>query len=79
MISYVEFDDKCDAVYVYFNDSPVDHTKKLDDMRYIDYASDNTLIGIELLCVSDGVITDDLPHRAEIEQELEDRGIKVFA
>ncbi len=79
MIKHIEFDDKADVIYIHFNDCPVEYTKKLDDMRYIDYASDDTLIGVELLCVSEGVITDDLPNRAEIERALEDRGIRVFA
>jgi len=79
MILRTEFDKRADAVYVYFSDAKVARTEKLDDMRYIDYASDDSLIGVELLCVSEGVITDDLPNRAEIERALEDRGIKVFA
>ena len=75
----IEFDRKADAVYIYFSDDLVAYTKKLDDMRYIDYAPNGSLIGVELLCVSGGVITDDLPNRAEIERALGDRGIKVYA
>lgn len=75
----IEFDNKTDAIYIYFSDEAIAYTKKLDDMRYIDYASDNTLVGIELLSASNGVITDDLPHRAEIERVLYDKGIKVYA
>ena len=74
-----EVDKKADAVYVYFSDEKVAYTKKLDDMRYIDYASDDTPVGVELLSASDGVITDDLPNRAEIEQALADEGIKLYA
>jgi len=75
----IEFDKKADAVYVYFSDEPVVRTKKLDAIRYIDYAGDDSPIGVELLCVSDGVITDDLPHRTEIERFLGDKGIKIYA
>ncbi len=75
----IEFDRKDDAIYVYFNNQPVVYTKKLDDMRYIDYSEDNSPIGVELLCVSNGVNIDDLPNKAEIERALGDRGIKVFA
>ena len=74
-----EYDKRADAIYIYLNDKPVDHTEKLDDLRYIDRAHDNTPIGIELLCVSDGVITNDLPQRAEIEHLLEKHNIKLFA
>ncbi len=79
MILRTEFDRKADAVYVYFSDKPVAYTKKLDDMRYIDYASDDTLVGVELLSVSDDVIADDLPNRIEVERALGARGIKVYA
>jgi hypothetical protein len=36
-------------------------------------------VGVELLCVSHGVIIDDLPHRKEIENYLDKEGIKIFA
>jgi len=75
----LEYDKEADAIYIYFSDAPYAYGKDLDKERRIDYASDNTPIGVELLCVSEGVITDELPNRAEIERALEDRGIKVFA
>lgn len=76
---YVEYDKKADAIYIYLNDEPVDRTEKLDDLRYIDYACDDTPVGIELLCVSEGVITNDLPKRAQVESLLEKHHIKLFA
>ena len=76
---YVEYDKKADAIYIYLNDKLVDHTQKLDDLRYVDYACDDIPVGIELLCVSDGVITNDLPQRAELESLLEKYHIKIFA
>ena len=75
----MEYDRKAEAIYIYLNDEPVDHTEKLDDLRYIDYAYDDTPVGIELLCVSDGVITNDLPQRAKVEALLEKHHIKIFA
>ena len=75
----VEYDKEADAIYIYLDDRPVAHTEKLDDLRYIDYAHDNTPVGIELICVSDGVITNDLPQRATIEALLEKHHIKLFA
>jgi uncharacterized protein YuzE len=75
----IECDEKADAIYIYLDDRPVDHTEKLDDLRYIDYAQDNIPVGIELLCVSDGVITNDLPQRSKIEALLEKHHIKLFA
>ena len=75
----VRHDIEADAIYVLFNDIPYSYGKSLDDERHIDFGEDGEVRGVELLCVSDGVITDDLPNRAEIEQALEDRGIKVYA
>ncbi len=79
MIKHVEYDRKANAIYIYFSDKTVAHTEKLDDMRYIDYDSEDTVIGVELLGVSDGVIADALPHRVEIERALGNRGIKIYA
>ncbi len=74
-----EYDKRADAIYIYLSDAPYAYGKNLDHERRIDFAEDGTPIGVELLCVSTGVITDDLPNRAEIEQALEDRGIRLYA
>ncbi len=74
-----EYDKKADAVYIYLSDAPYAYGENLDHERRIDYAEDGTPIGIELLCVSEGVITDDLPNRADVERALGDKGIKVYA
>ena len=74
----MEYDKKADAIYIYLSDAPYAYGRNLDHERRIDFAEDGTPIGVELLCVSTGVITDDLPNRAEIERALGDRGIKVF-
>lgn len=79
MFPRIEHDQEVDAIYVYLNDKPYSYTKPLDNVRYIDYARDNTPIGIELLCVSDGVVVDDLPNSEEIGQMLEGKHIKVYA
>ncbi len=76
----LEYDKEADAIYIYLGDQPYKYGKDLDKERRIDYTSDGTPIGVELLCVSMGVITDDLPNRVEIERALSDRGInKVYA
>jgi uncharacterized protein YuzE len=75
----IEYDVRADAIYIYLDDRPVDHTRKLDDLRYVDYARDDTPVGIELLCVSEGVVTNDLPKRTQVESLLEKRHIKIFA
>ena len=73
-------DDKvADAIYIKLGNMPYAYGKDLDDLRRIDYDVDDNPRGVELLCVSKGVITDDLPNRAEIERALWDKGIKVYA
>jgi len=77
-----EYDKKADAIYIYLNDTPYAYGEDLDHERRIDFAEDGTPIGVELLCVSAGVITDGLPYRREIEKLLGEYNIKpteVFA
>ena len=75
----IRYDKKADAIYILISDNPYSYGKDLDEERRIDFDIDGNSIGVELLCVSMGVITDDLPYRAEIERILGDRGIKVYA
>lgn len=75
----IKYDREADAVYIKLSDMPYAYGKDLDDLRRIDYDADDNPRGVELLCVSRGVITDDLPNRAEIERALDDRGIKAYA
>jgi uncharacterized protein YuzE len=74
-----EYDKEADAIYVYLSDKPYSYSKELDNERIIDYSEDGESIGVELLCVSHGVIVDDLPGRKEIENYLDKKGIKIFA
>jgi len=71
------YDKQADAIYIELSDKPYAVSKELDETRYIDFASDNTVIGIELLSVSEGVTIDDLPERQKVEKILEKYGIKV--
>ncbi len=75
----IKYDRVADAIYIKLSNLPYAYGKDLDDLRRIDYDVDDNPRGVELLCVSMGVITDDLPNRAEIEQALDDRGIKTYA
>jgi uncharacterized protein YuzE len=61
------------------NDLPFAYSNEIDETRFIDYAKDGTIIGIELLYVSGGVDTSGLPQAEEIEKLLEANGIKVYA
>ncbi len=63
-------DAQADAIYISFNNKPYAYGKDLDDERRIDYASDHTPIGVELLCISKGVNLDGLPRKDEIAEVL---------
>ena len=75
----IRYDKQADAIYILLSNKPYAYGKDLDEERRIDYDADGNPRGVELLCVSMGVITDNLPNRAEIERALDDRGIKVYA
>jgi len=75
----IRYDKQADAIYILLRNAPYAYGKDLDKERRIDYDADGNPRGVELLCVSTGVITDDLPNRAEIERALDARGIKVYA
>jgi len=73
------YDKQADAIYFYFSNKKVSYSKELDSERIIDYSSDDKPVGVELLNVSNGVNTDDLPNQAEIERALFDKGIRTYA
>jgi uncharacterized protein YuzE len=75
----INYDKKADAIYISFNDEPYSYGKDLDDERRVDYDTNGNPIGIELTCVSDGVFTEELPHRLEVERLLGNEGIKIYA
>ena len=74
----IEYDREANAVYINLVDKTCAYTKPLDDMRYVDYASDDTPVGIELLSVSEGVNLDDLPEQAQVVKLLEGKHIKAL-
>lgn len=57
---------------------PYAYGKDLDDLRRIDYDAEGNPRGVELLCVSDDVNIDALPHKDEIIDVLEANGIKTY-
>lgn len=75
----IRYDRVADAIYIKLSNKPYARGRDLDDLRRIDYDADGEVRGIELLCVSYGVSTDDLPHRSEIDNLLTKHGIKVYA
>lgn len=62
-----DHDQQADAIYIHLPRSESYACgKDLDDERRIDYAADDTPIGVELLCVSNGVSVSGLPNSEEI-------------
>ena len=74
----LKHDKMADAIYIKLSDKPYAYGKDLDDLRRVDYASYNTPIGVELLCVGDGVNLYGLPRKDEIVVILEHNGIRSY-
>ncbi len=74
-----KYDKEADAIYIYLSNKPYAYGKDLDEDRRIDYASDNTPIGIELLDVSKGVNLDNFPEQTEIAACLRKHNISIYA
>lgn len=75
----VQYDPEVDAMYIQFGKGKVVSTRALDDSRNIDLGEDGQAIGVELLGVSRGVATEDLPERQAIEAALAKLGVKIAA
>ena len=78
MTARATFDREADAVYVKLGDQPYAFGEDIDHERRVDYAADGTPIGIELLCVSEGVDLSHLPHVDEVSAALRQLGIRVL-
>ena len=79
----VRYDPDADALYVRFTDAVVAYTDDVSRGRQyergVDYAEDDTPIGVEFLNVSRGVDLTEIPRAAEIAAALERvRGIRVL-
>ena len=75
----MKHDPTADAIYIYLSDEPYAYGRDLDNDRRVDYSSDGSPIGVELLRVSKGINVDDLPDQEKIAELLEDGHFKVFA
>jgi uncharacterized protein YuzE len=75
----VSYDSAADAVFVRFNDRPTGYAEELDDRRNLLCADDDSVIGVELLSVSQGVDLRGLPHANAIGDALRRQRIKLLA
>lgn len=74
----IQYDKDADAIYIKIKQGKYAYGKDLDDLRRVDYDVKDHPIGIELLCVSHGIDTADLPQRHEIEELLSAQCFKVL-
>ncbi len=74
----VRYDKEADAIYIKLTERRYSHGKDLDNERRIDYDAEGNPRGIELLCVSTGVLIDDLPEEIKIKQILKSKGIRIY-
>ncbi|MFW6125878.1 MAG: DUF2283 domain-containing protein [Chloroflexota bacterium] len=72
------YDRDADAAYIYLEEKPYAYGVDIRDDRRVDYAADDTPIGIELLMVSKGVDLDRLPWWQEILGLLQSEGIRGY-
>lgn len=73
-----KYDREADAIYINLRAGQYAYGKNLDDERRIDYASNNQIIGIELLSASRGVNLYELPYEGEIINVLREYGIPSY-
>ncbi|HUE88332.1 MAG TPA: DUF2283 domain-containing protein [Vicinamibacterales bacterium] len=74
------YDEMADAVYVYFNQAPIDHTEEIHDgTAIVDYDADGVPVGVEFMDVSEGIDLRRVPRADEIARLLEDYPFPVMA
>ena len=75
----LEYDASVDAAYLTVSDEEWDHQVRLDDLRGINYASDGSIIGVEILSPRrKGVKLDGLPFPEEIARVMEAVSFRVL-
>ena len=72
-----------DALYIQFNDRRIAYSEDVSRNGYyergVDYADDDTPVGVEFLGVSRGVDLTDVPHAQEIARLLREHKIRELA
>lgn len=75
----LEYDESVDAAYLVAADGTWDHQERLDDARAIDYASDGTILGIEILSPRRrGVLLDGLPYPDDVARVMRAVGFRIL-
>ena len=75
----LEYDESVDAAHLTLSDAAWDHHVRLDDARGINYATDGSVIGIEILSPRrNGVLVDGLPYLEDVTRVLRSVGFRVI-
>jgi len=75
----LEYDESIDAAYLVAAEGGWDHQERLDDARGINYASDGTILGIEVLSPrSRGVLVDGLPYPEDVARVMRAVGFRIL-
>ena len=62
------YDSEADTLYVRLvDDESVARQTFVDDLRVIDHSEDGTVVGIEFIGASDGVVLGDVPFAKQVE------------
>lgn len=70
----LQYDDQADALYVSFREvepGGISTVRMVDERRNVDYDAANEPVGVEFLCVSDGISLDGIPHGDRIAHALQ--------
>jgi uncharacterized protein YuzE len=75
----LEYDETVDAAYLTAHEGTWHHQVRLDDARGVNYSSDGTVLGIEILSPKrHGVRLDGLPCRDEVARVMRARGFLIL-
>jgi uncharacterized protein YuzE len=74
MAAKVTYDTDGDIVYIEFSKAKVVRTQSLDDWRLVDFAKDNSVVGVEVMYASEGIDLTNLPRADEIPALLASKG-----
>jgi uncharacterized protein YuzE len=75
----VRYDHEAQAIYVRLSDKAYAYGEDIDHERRVDYAADGTPVGVEFLCVDEGVDLSDIPQADAIADVLRPYDIRVLA
>jgi uncharacterized protein YuzE len=75
----LEYDESVDAAYLVAAEGTWHHQERLDDARGINFASDGTVLGIEILSPrSRGVLLDGLPYPDDVARVMRAVGFRIL-